>query len=797
MTAMRNTTTIAAALLALAIAYALPTTAQAHNGVDDAALEASGERYAELIKDAELAERVDDQSRQMAPDAVRGECVRKVDVPGQGPSCLDSNGDWLVELPNGQELATHGGDAAAGMVWGAIPTDATTDAALAGASVASITCVTNPRVPHYRLIYTRPNDVADQSGTRHGQMRTELYKASAFVNEQAQRDGATTRKMRVWCSGGVPTIDNVVVPVNSASDDYSNIVAAVQGAGFTSASPAIERYLVYHEGIVGPGTWGYGGQAGGAAQTSQDPFGPNNAVGYVAIDYADADNAPIWYTMLHESLHTMGAVQNGAPDSNNNSHCFDDYDIMCYDDGSGPTTLVCPYLELDCSGDTYFNAGTPSGWLASSWNIGKPMNRFLDAGAQSIDYTTPTPVTGLAKTASTISSFTIGWTAGIDDVAITQYRVEVSSFSGGPWSTHSTSGSLTRTLSGYAPGTTRYARVIALDAAGNASTAVSGSFSTDADAVAPSVPGAPSASSVGQSTATISWGASTDNDQLANYVIERQIGASWSTLATVAPGSTSYGLSSLFGATPYTVAVRAVDRSGNSSARSSSTTFTTLSDTTPPTSPSNLSAFPAWSGTVDASWGISTDASGVSHYLVSATSSSGVAASTSTSSTSVTLQLTPGASYQLTVQAVDTVGNVGPAAATYFTVPTPPVVDNGGGLCPTGYLGLPPNCYKPTTTAPDKTKPLPPRFVRPNRSFQRAVRVRYIAGSDARCFHSTRVYRLVGRSWKLVRVVRGRGVRYAVVNGLKPRTAYRLKLHSRDCSGNLSTPVFVRVTTSR
>jgi hypothetical protein len=56
-------------------------------------------------------------------------------------------------------------------------------------------------------------------------------------------------------------------------------------------------------------------------------------------------DTPCWqYAELHEILHDLGAVQPDAPTPSAAGHCTDEADVMCYDDGSGPTvvTTVCP-----------------------------------------------------------------------------------------------------------------------------------------------------------------------------------------------------------------------------------------------------------------------------------------------------------------------------------------------------------------------------------------------------------------------------------------------------------------------
>lgn len=97
-------------------------------------------------------------------------------------------------------------------------------------------------------------------------------------------------------------------------------------------------------------------------------WGPIRSVG---DKYANTDVA------LHELVHTFGAVNNSSPHHTGHSHCWDDQDVMCYDDdGSGPVKLnphVCPSevdnLLLDCHDDDYFDVNPPPGsYLATHWN---------------------------------------------------------------------------------------------------------------------------------------------------------------------------------------------------------------------------------------------------------------------------------------------------------------------------------------------------------------------------------------------------------------------------------------------
>jgi chitodextrinase len=91
------------------------------------------------------------------------------------------------------------------------------------------------------------------------------------------------------------------------------------------------------------------------------------------------------------------------------------------------------------------------------------------------------------------------------------------------------------------------------------------------DTQAPSTPGNVSVSSVAQTTATISWSASSDNVAVTGYEVYQ--GSTFVTSTT----STSVNVSGLSASTSYTYSVRAKDAAGNESG-AGSVTFTTLSN---------------------------------------------------------------------------------------------------------------------------------------------------------------------------------------------------------------------------
>jgi hypothetical protein len=94
---------------------------------------------------------------------------------------------------------------------------------------------------------------------------------------------------------------------------------------------------------------------------------------------------------LHELFHNLGAVQPGAPRATTGYHCYDELDVMCYDDGgipgSGSLLSLCDYQfraeQLDCGNDTYFHANpAPGSYLATSWNSARSGYLFASPAAE-------------------------------------------------------------------------------------------------------------------------------------------------------------------------------------------------------------------------------------------------------------------------------------------------------------------------------------------------------------------------------------------------------------------------------
>jgi fibronectin type 3 domain-containing protein len=186
---------------------------------------------------------------------------------------------------------------------------------------------------------------------------------------------------------------------------------------------------------------------------------------------------------------------------------------------------------------------------------------------------------------------------------------------------------------------------------------------TVADTTPPTAPSNLTATATSSQIA-LSWTASTDNVGVAGYRVERCQGTGCTTFTQIAsPTATSYTDTGLTLGS-YSYRVLAVDAAGNKSAYSNVATAS-ITDTTPPTAPTGLSAT-ASGNAISLGWTASTDNVGVTGYLVERCLGTGctsfvqIAISTTTSYTDS--GLSPG-TYSYRVRATDAAGNLSPYSA--------------------------------------------------------------------------------------------------------------------------------------
>ena len=153
------------------------------------------------------------------------------------------------------------------------------------------------------------------------------------------------------------------------ANDWAPLLNAVRAAGYTRTD---RKYLQFVDASVYCGIGGFAGDTR-KSDANRSNTGP---------EYARADNG-CWTAGVaaHELGHTLGAVNNNAPNGSGFAHCADEWDVMCYkDDPSMVIRTVCTDRahdqRLDCNHDDYYHTNPPAGsYLANYYNVAD--NLFL------------------------------------------------------------------------------------------------------------------------------------------------------------------------------------------------------------------------------------------------------------------------------------------------------------------------------------------------------------------------------------------------------------------------------------
>jgi hypothetical protein len=283
----------------------------------------------------------------------------------------------------GEEHAcTHGGDPA--------PPAGTVAALRGAAELPEAACPGNGRQgKRIRVFYGYPEGTERRLPDVKPSIAESLRVADA--NLDAQTEGVEGQHYRFWCETDVrPTVRAIQLRAIGADDAYSVTDVAVSlrdqvslGLGDQDHRAGRMAYVVFvdHlEGVSAPA-----GQGTLYLDDDPDPAGNANnlsslgpKVSLVSLGHGVATLAHIFQ---HEVGHNLGAVQMSAPHSSGAGHCYELYDLMCYDDGgpyfAGGGDLV-PACDLmpggqhvwDCNGDDWYATEPAAGaYLDDHWNV--------------------------------------------------------------------------------------------------------------------------------------------------------------------------------------------------------------------------------------------------------------------------------------------------------------------------------------------------------------------------------------------------------------------------------------------
>ena len=189
------------------------------------------------------------------------------------------------------------------------------------------------------------------------------------------------------------------------------------------------------------------------------------------------------------------------------------------------------------------------------------------------DAQAPTAPTNLTSANITSSSFTLGWTASTDNIAVTGYDV----FQNGIKINTSNVTTTSFAVTGLTAGTAYNYYVVAKDAAGNLSSNSNTLVVTTAapDTQAPTAPTGLAASVITQTGFALNWIAATDNIAVTGYDVYRN-GVKINTSAIT---GTTYNVTGLTASVTYQFTMKAKDAAGNESVASAVLNVTTLDNT--------------------------------------------------------------------------------------------------------------------------------------------------------------------------------------------------------------------------
>lgn len=274
----------------------------------------------------------------------------------------------------------------------------------------------------------------------------------------------------------------------------------------------------------------------------------------------------------------------------------------------------------------------------------------------------------------TETSITLTWSAAIDNVAVTDYRL----YRDGAMVGSTSAATRSFTFSGLTPWTMYGVRVQAIDASGNESTTgpLLSIRTTDSTKPVWTVPASLTVSNVKPTTLTLDWSAATDNVGIHEYRIFRgttQIGTTSATTRT-------FAVTGLTAGTAYTFSVQAVDKGGNVTTDGPTANATTpVPDDVAPTWPTtkNLTTERLESGLLRLAWTAATDNVGVTGYRV-------FLGDTKIGETTPNIRvidvdnLQGGSTYNFRVEAFDAIGNLSTTGPTRsLTIAAPVEVQPG------------------------------------------------------------------------------------------------------------------------
>jgi hypothetical protein len=371
-------------------------------------------------------------------DAARGVVWAGIDRDQPNGPC---RGGYRMASTTGERLCTHGPDAAPDGIdvrqrRGPDPAQAASTTPTPGtAQSGTVQCYgTGSDGYRVQLLYAHAANVTDRFGQYASSFAQWAAAVDAVFNNSAGETGGSSHVRFVTGPSCNPVVLDVGLS-NTGGDNMTNTINELHNMGYNRSD---RRYLVWMDANVYCGiAQVYGDDSPGQSNLSNGNSGVQGEVARVDNGCWGAAGQSV---EAHELMHTLGGVQTSAPHSTPYYHCYDEYDRMCYADGSGVAMRqICPTSHenlFDCNHDDYFYAGTPpvGNYLATHWNTANSVFLQSLGGAPPPAPTTGTkPSPPLNLTAAWPGSghgIALKWQAPTSGNPVTNYKIFRSRYSG-------------------------------------------------------------------------------------------------------------------------------------------------------------------------------------------------------------------------------------------------------------------------------------------------------------------------------------------------------------------------------
>jgi hypothetical protein len=237
--------------------------------------------------------------------------------------------------------------------------------------------------PHIKVVYAYASDVGDRFGLYGSAIQRYTKAAAAKV---ALTSDKTLRLDRgSSCGDAFLDIQTVALGHSVAFYATNSVLADIQS--HLPDRPGV-NYLIFVDFAqpvlsAAAGSWA---QDDSAWATNAANIPAHSRYAYLeggGEDFFGSEQLASQYAdqVLHEVIHTLGAVQPSAPHFSGGAHCYELYDVMCYTPMDGTpdgflrncdivSVLPNPGKPLDCGSDDYFSPSPAAGsYLAAHWDL--------------------------------------------------------------------------------------------------------------------------------------------------------------------------------------------------------------------------------------------------------------------------------------------------------------------------------------------------------------------------------------------------------------------------------------------